>query len=226
MKQLSISDNDFWWLACNRCAKASSALTWEKIKKCALKLCNKNLISTVFSALLLILIWSSYFHSRLIWHLVKRTDSNDRAARLFLSLSWWTTSHVFALRGEKDRKEEETVDTKCGYSHIVSCWGRMKQGYWVLFWKMCVRDGGGRWLLHKLSSCSVCIAWPTVHRHTWNVGQTPSSLFFLFSLHSVCILLFLLSWIPQHWGGFLHKNVCCWLSVLPCLGLKINQWMQ
>lgn len=49
-----------------------------------------------------------------------------------------------------------------------------------------VAQGGalaGWGVLHKLSSRSACIAWPTVQRDKRNVGQTPPSSFFL----SLCL---------------------------------------
>lgn len=62
--------------------------------------------------------------------------------------------------------------------------------------------GGGGGVLHKLSSRSACIAWPTVQRDEWNVGQTPPPLSFFLS---VCILLFPLSETPHH-CGFLENR--------------------
>ena len=57
-----------------------------------------------------------------------------------------------------------------------------------------VGRGWGWWLgvvLHKLSSRSACIAWPTVQRDEWNVGQTPPPLsllsFFLSFFLSLCL---------------------------------------
>ncbi len=61
-------------------------------------------------------------------------------------------------------------------------------------------------MLHKLSSRSACIAWPTVQRDEWNVGQTPPPLSFFLC---VCILLFPLSEIPQHCGFFGKQKEMC-----------------
>lgn len=61
-------------------------------------------------------------------------------------------------------------------------------------WAVCVRVGWCVCVLHKLSSCSACSAWPTVQQRSgWNVGQTAPSYSFLFSLIQSRFLLSL--WI-------------------------------
>lgn len=79
--------------------------------------------------------------------------------------------------------------------------------------------GGG--VLHKLSSRSACIAWPTVQKGEWNVGQTPPPLSFSVS---VCILFFffLLSQTSQHRGCFEYREECVVLVVSLCFVL-LNQ---
>lgn len=65
--------------------------------------------------------------------------------------------------------------------------------------------GGG--MLHKLSSRSACIAWPTVQKGEWNVGQIPPPLSFSVS---VCILFFFFTVtnITAPWMFWIQRGVC------------------
>lgn len=64
---------------------------------------------------------------------------------------------------------------------------------------------GGALVLHKLSSRSACIAWPTVQRDKWNVGQTPPLSFFLCLYPS-------LSTLTNTTALSIFRNVWCCLS--------------
>lgn len=71
----------------------------------------------------------------------------------------------------------------------------------------------GRVVLHKLSSHSACIAWPTVLKAERNVGQTPPP--------PVCILVFCHK--QQH--GFLENMSGVASNSLLCLFKSFNSNM-
>lgn len=166
--------------------------------------------------------------SGLIWHAVKGTDVNSPVTQLF---SRCTDSHVFSVRGRRNpwRRGGERVDSKCGTNHVISCWGGEGKGGNGIFYfeKSCGGMGWGvEWVLHKLSSRSACIAWPTVQRDEWNVGQTPPPLSFFLSF-ALSVTFSFCSHKHHSTVDFwkTDRNVWCWMPAF-VLPYQINKLQQ
>lgn len=133
----------------------------------------------------------------------------------------------FQWQGVKEDKVQSRRDWTPNVVPIISCWDR-REKEWGEFTSFILKNqkGSVRWgvcvwvwlrggVLHKLSSCSACIAWPTVQRNGWNVGQTlpPLSFFFPFSLTQSVSFFLLSRWIFLQTAEkyiYIHLLVCRW----------------
>lgn len=160
-------------------------------------------------------------------HSVNRADVNYPVTWLFSD----ALLHMcFQWQGGKEDNVQSKRDWTPNVVPIISCWDR-REKEWGEFTSFILKNqkGSVRWgvcvwvwlggMLHKPSSCSACIAWPTVQRNGWNVGQTlpPLSFFFSFFSHSVCVLFsaltvdFLANRGEIYIYIYTHLFVCRWL---------------